>query len=80
MIDKEDTMEDPPGVVVPAVVHAQFMADVGRVSAIGVTVHLELGTTLPDGRTQPRAHVMMSREFAQSLVDTLNRALANLRE
>lgn len=53
----------------------QFLADVGRVSAIGPTVHLELGTTTPRGEAIARAHVLLSREFARSLAETLLRAL-----
>jgi len=58
------------------VVVASFLADVGRVSAIGPTVHVELGSTMPDGTAIHRAHVMLSREFAVELANTLLRALA----
>jgi hypothetical protein len=53
----------------------QFLADVGRVSAIGPTIHVELGQTTPDGNAVHRAHVMLSREFARSLAETLLKAL-----
>lgn len=53
----------------------EFLADIGRVSAIGPTVHMELGTTTPEGTAVQRAHVMLSREFARSLAETLLKAL-----
>jgi hypothetical protein len=53
----------------------EFLADIGRVSAIGPTVHIELGTTTPEGAAVHRAHVMLSREFARSLAETLLKAL-----
>lgn len=75
--DREST---PPraAATAPAYALAQFFADVGRVSPLGpagLTVHMELGTTLPDGQAISRAHVMMSRDFARSLSEALARAL-----
>lgn len=64
----------PPDTVVPPYVFAQFLADVARVSATGHTVHVELATSLPSGQAQPRAHVMLGREFARELAAALLRA------
>jgi hypothetical protein len=53
-----------------------FAADVARVVATPFTVHVELGTTLPDGGVRLRAHVALPTAFARYLHKTLGEALA----
>ncbi len=72
MTEQNQTAQEETDTVVQVpIVHV----DATRIAVHPYTVHVQFGSTMPDGTTWPRVHLTMSPEFALHLHQALAEAL-----